>query len=254
MISLRFIITCLVLFSLTSCQSSAHKQKLSDDIDKRALTHYKLGVDSLHKGFIPKAFEELLLSNQIKPKEPNTLDAIAYAWRVRGNNQEAKKYYNAAIRAGASSAARNNYGSLLVDIGEYNEAVKQLNIALEDPRYRKQDLAFVNLGDAYLGLNDLEQSVASYKKAQLLSPNWIYPLLQEAAAYAKFERENYAAALYERILTKDPTNQVGLSMLIKLFKVRKDNSLLQIYIHNFIEKTSDNLHKAWAKDELKQLH
>jgi len=254
MIYLRLILTCLVLFSLVSCQSSGHKQKQDEDMEKRALTHYRLGVDALHKGFIPKAFGELLLSDQINPKQPNTLDAIAYAWRVRGNNQEAKKYYGYAIRAGASSAARNNYGSLLVEMGEYSAAVKQLNAALEDPRYRKQDLAFVNLGDAFLGLKDLKQAVSSYKKAQLLSPNWVYPVLQEAAAYAKFERGNYAIALYERILSKDPTNQLGLSMLIKLSKTKNEKGLLQKYIHNFIEKTPDSLHKAWAKDELKQLH
>ncbi|MDQ7001363.1 MAG: hypothetical protein Q9N02_01580, partial [Ghiorsea sp.] len=97
---------------LSACQSSGVKKQNEADVKKRASLHYSLGIDALHKGFIPKAFEELMLADSIDPENAATLDAIAYSWRVRGNQKEAKKYYKRAISYEPSPATRNNYGSL----------------------------------------------------------------------------------------------------------------------------------------------
>jgi len=249
----RFTTPLLLLALLAGCQSSAEKKQIEDDRDKRAAFHYRLGIDALHKGLLPKAFEELILSDKIAPDNPETLDAIAYAWRVRGDTRQAKKYYERALDHDAGSATRNNYGSLLIQMGEYKKAIKQLEIALEDPRYRSQALAFVNLGDAYSGLANLEEAVKSYRKAQMLSPNWSHPQLREAAVYAEFNRPNYAQALYETILRKEPNNQQALVGLIALLKGKGKKKLVAAYIKKFIDLTSDEMVKAWAKDELENL-
>lgn len=253
MIFFRFLILLLLLPLLASCQSSAEQKQIDGDNSKRAALHYRLGIDALHKGMLPKAFEELMLSDKISPDQPETLDAIAYAWRTRGNNKEAKKYYERAVKMNASSATRNNYGSLLIELGEYKAAVKQLNIALEDPRYRNQSLAFTNLGDALIGLKKLNEGVAAYRKAHMMSPNWTQPQLREADAYIQFKRPHYAQALFETILRKEPANQQALQGLIQLLKSKKENKLLKKNIQTFITKTTNELHKAWAKDELARL-
>ncbi|MDQ7005589.1 MAG: hypothetical protein Q9N67_11990 [Ghiorsea sp.] len=218
--------------------------------DKRAKLQYQLGLDALHKGLIPRAFEKLYLSDKIRPNQPKTLDAIAYAWRLRGDNKKAKIFYQRAIEHGAGSASFNNYGSLLIELGKFEQAIENFNLALEDPRYRNQDLVFVNMGDAFLGLNNLEQAVMSYRKAGILSKNWTYPKMKEAAAYTQFNRPTYAQAIYETLLRKEPANQDALRELIILLKGKGQKQLLRLYIQKFIEKTSDPLHQAWAKDEL----
>ncbi|MDQ6976962.1 MAG: tetratricopeptide repeat protein [Ghiorsea sp.] len=246
----------LILFTalvLSGCQSSAIQKQNQDDIIKRASLHYSLGIDALHKGFIPKAFEELMLANSIEPKNAATLDAIAYSWRLRGNNKESKKYYQQAIRYNPSPATRNNYGSLLVEIGEYKEAVKQLNLALDDPRYNKQELAFTNLGDALAGLRDYEGAIAAYRKAQLITPRWTLPKLREAVVYVAMNRPNYAQALYETILRNEPTNQQALQGLIILLRDKGETNSIKIHLQTFIKHTTNPLQKAWAKDELVRL-
>lgn len=238
-----------LLFTLGACQSQAEK-RLDENSDKRAKLQYQLGLDALHKGLIPKAFEKLYLSDNIRPHQPETLDAIAYAWRLRGDNTKAETFYKRAIKYGAGSATFNNYGSLLTELGSYEQAIQNFNLALEDPRYRNQDLVFVNMGDAFVGLNNLEQAVQSYRKAGMLSKSWTYPQMKEAAAYTKFNRPNYAQALYETILRKEPANQDALRELILLLKGTNNKQLLRLYIQKFIETTSDPLQQAWAKDEL----
>ncbi|MCF6208051.1 MAG: tetratricopeptide repeat protein [Ghiorsea sp.] len=246
----------LILFTalvLSGCQSSGIQKQNEDDIKKRASLHYSLGIDALHKGFIPKAFEELMLADSIEPKNSATLDAIAYSWRLRGNNKEAKKYYQQAIRYDPSPATRNNYGSLLVEIGEYKQAIKQLNLALDDPRYNKQELAFTNLGDALAGLKDYEAAIAAYRKAQLISPRWTLPKLREAVAYVAMNRPNYAQALFETILRSEQENQQDLQGLITLLRDKGEKSTIRSHLQTFIKHTTNPLQKAWAKDELAQL-
>lgn len=238
---------------LSACQSSGIKKQNEDDVKKRASLHYSLGIDALHKGFIPKAFEELMLADSIEPENAATLDAIAYSWRVRGNQKEATKYYQRAIRYDPAPATRNNYGSLLVEMGEYKEAVKQLNFALDDPRYNKQDLAFTNLGDAYVGLKEYESAIAAYRKAQLIAPRWTYPKLREASAYVAMKRPNYAQALYETILRSEQTNQQALQGLMTLLQNKGEKSAIRVHLQTFIKHTTNPLQKAWAKDELAQL-
>ncbi|WP_038248183.1 tetratricopeptide repeat protein [Ghiorsea bivora] len=238
---------------VSACQSSGVQKQNEDDIKKRASLHYRLGIDALHKGFIPKAFEELMLADSIEPKNAATLDAIAYSWRLRGNLNEAKKHYQRAIRYNPAPATRNNYGSLLVEMGEYKEAVKQLKLALDDPRYNKQDLAFTNLGDAYVGLHDYENAIAAYRKAQFIAPRWAYPKLREASAYVTMKRPNYAQALYETILRSEPTNQQALQGLMALLQKKGDKNAIKVHLQTFIQHTTNPLQKAWAKDELAQL-
>ena len=246
---MKYILLIATVLSLSACQSDASK-RLDEDATKRAHLHYQLGLDALHKGTVPKAFEELYISDEIKPNQPDTLDAIAYAWRLRGDNKKAEQFYKKAIKADAGSSTYNNYGSLLNELGKYDDAIKNLTIALEDPRYRNQSLVFVNLGDAYVGKSNLEEAVKAYRKAKLLSPNWTYPELREAAAYTTFHRPNYAQALYETILRREPANQQALAGLIALLRGKGQDNLLRTYIRAFIKANPDKLQQAWAKDEL----
>ena len=243
------LLTLLMSLTLAGCQTQAEK-RLDDNADKRAKLHYQLGLDALHKGLTPKAFEELYISDKIKPNNPDTLDAIAYAWRIRGDDKEAEKFYKKAIRNDAGPATYNNYGSLLVDLGKYQKALDNLTIALEDPRYRNQSLIFMNMGNAYVGLKDLEHAVNSYRQARILSPNWTQPQIKEAAAYITFNRPNYAQALYETILRREPANQEALNELISMLKGKDQDVILKKYIQAFINATPDKLQQAWAKDEL----
>jgi len=250
---IQLLTTIFLLVFLAGCQSSEESKKEAMDIEKRASFHYRLGIDALHKGLLPKAFEELLLSEQISPNQPETLDAIAYAWRVRGDNKQAEKYYESAIESNASSATRNNYGSLLIEMGEYERAITQLKIALEDPRYRNQALAFTNLGDAQTGLKKYDDAIKSYRKAHMLAQDWTHPQLREAQTYIQLERPNYAQALYETILRKEPANQQALIGLMQVTEKTGEQKIVRQYLQNFIEKTPDELQKAWAKDELAHL-
>jgi len=244
----HFLVAFLLLW-LTACQSTGHHLSPA----KSAKIHFQLGINALYSGDLPKAFEELMRSNKILPKQPDVLDALAYAWRARGDNIKAEALYKQSLAVQSRASTETNYGSLLVALKRYSEAEVHLRIALQDPRYQKQYLTLINLGDALLGQNRFTSAIQAYRKASLMNPSQNISKLREAAAYVHAQRLNYAQALYESMLNKDPNNRPALEGVIAILITHKQIRTARQYIARYIEKEKNPLNRAWANDELIRL-
>ena len=132
--NIRTGLTLLLVMALTACSTAAK----IDDPDKQARLaniHYRLGIDALGKqGMLPKAFHELIKSDELLPDQPEVLDALAYAWLLRGNMKKSETYYLRAMKHHAVAATYNNYANLLNRMKRYKEAEKAARKALDDPR------------------------------------------------------------------------------------------------------------------------
>ena len=236
---------------LTGCQTPAKEHKL----DVGAKLHYEIGVNALRHGMLPKAFQELMLSNKMRPNQPDVLDALGVAWRMRGDLKKADSYYRRMIHLpGVTPRNYTNYSSLLLQMKKYKKAEVMARKALNDPRYMDQDLAFINLGDALLGQGRFNEAINAYHQALQINPNNLAAVLHEAQAYVEYNRYNYARAIYETKLRDMPGNRPLTEALLALLKRQHDldaaRELLEGYrdFHN-----KDPLQKAWALDELDQL-
>jgi len=248
---IRFFFPILALI-LTSCQSTGHSLS-PEKTAKSAKIHFQLGINALYANNLPKAFEELMRANDILPKQPDVLDALAYAWRVRGNPTKAEALYRESLAQGSRPSTETNYGSLLVSLKRYSEAEVHLRLALQDPRYQKQYLTLIHLGDALLGQERFTDAIAAYRQATLLNPSQSISKLHEAAAYVHVQRFHYAQALYESMLNKEPTNRPALTGLIAILTQQHQFQMARQYLGNYIEKEKNPLNRAWANDEIIRL-
>jgi type IV pilus assembly protein PilF len=237
--------------ALAACQSPATVQK----VDTGAKLHYELGVDALHKHELPKAFEELMKSDKMRPNQPDTLDALGVAWRMRGDLKKADSYYRRLIHLpGVSSRNYTNYASLLLQMKKYKQAELMARKALQDPRYASQDIAYIVLGDALLGQDRFNEAIKAYRQALQMNPNSIAAVLHEASAYEQYGRYNYARALYETKLRDLPGNRPLTEALLALLKKHNDLDAARELLEGYRDNHSkDPLQKAWAEDELNQL-
>jgi len=192
-------------------------------------------------------------ANELEANQAKTLDALAYAWRLQGNMEKSESFYKRAIIAGGSSTIYTNYGALLVSLQRYEEAKVMLHKALEDPRYRKQYLTLILLGDALFGQNQPNEAIKSYRKAAMINPNQNISQLKEANVYVKTGRLNYAQALYETMLRKQPLLRPALEGLVDLLVKRSDIKAARQQLASYLEKESNRLNRAWASDELIRL-
>jgi len=240
---------CLIVLMTGGCQNGSKAQTEKDH--KRAKLQYQIGIDALHKNQMPKAFESLIRANEINPKQPEVLDALAYAWRVRGDFVQSENFYKQALHAGAGSSTHTNYGSLLVSLERYEEAEKELRQALSDPSYSGQFVAFINLGDALAGLKQFDGAIMNYRKAGLLQPRSSLPSIKEARIYRESGRLDYAGSLYETLLRRDPIDQVVVADYLDLLKTQRNASTARQILNTFRGQVQEPTQKVWASDQLK---
>jgi len=243
----------LLIMALGAC-STAGKIDNPDKQAKLAYIHYRLGIDALSKqGMLPKAFHELIESDKILSDQPEVLDALAYAWLLRGNVKKSETFYLRAIYHGAGPATYNNYANLLNRMARFKEAEKAARKALDDPRYPNQDLAFINLGDALLGQGKTDPAMTAYQQANVFNPNNNIIKLRMAHAYYKQGKLREARLLYETILIKQPGNRAIVEGLLAVLKQQQDNRAVQAVLQQFNEHASAALDKAWAQNKLEEL-
>lgn len=224
---------------------------ISEDAQaKQVESHYRLGLDALQKNNLPKAFDELLHAEQLAPKRADVLDALAYAWRVRGDLEKSHAYYTRALAIDPAPRTWNNYGSLLLAMKKPVDAEHAFRKALEDPRYPRPDFAYVNLGDAMLMQDRFDDAIAAYRQARLLNPLQDVSRLKEAAAYRDHDRPEFARAMYETILRDSPSNRQALEGLLGMLQ---NEAEAKSQLQKFIKLTQEPLDRAWAEEKLKAM-
>ena len=244
-----------ILAALLLLSGCAGTKKSDEEQLKRAKLHYQIGLDALYKNQLPKAFEEFMLAEEIDPNQPEVLDALGYAWRVRGDLEKSQSYYKRALRAGAGSATHNNYGSLLLQMKQFKEAKAQLKKAIEDPRYRNQFMAYINLGDAYLGLNEFDEAIRSYRQAGSFNLRQTLSRIKEAEAHIAYNQVNYALDLYESMFKEEPSSRPVLEGLLKVLAMKNDTTTARQRLGTFMEQpTVSQQDRAWAAKSMLKLN
>jgi len=240
------------LLLLSAC--AANNTKDVEKQEKLAHIHYQLGIDALGKaGMLPKAFDELIQSNELLPNQPQVLDALAYAWLLRGDMKKSESYYKQALRHGGRAATQNNYANLLNKMQRFTEAESMARKSLDDPRYPNQDLAFINLGDALLGQQKYSQAMQAYRQAQLFNPNSLRPESKLAHAYFIQDKLHESAALYKMLLRKQPGNRSNVNALVNVLIKQNKPSEARQQLNKFSQSSNSALDKAWAMDKIGQL-
>ena len=255
-ISKRLLQICMIMAAavlLTAC-ATTNPTKEPVNEEKLAHIHYQLGLDALGKeGMLPKAFDELMTSNSLHPNQPEVLDALAYAWLLRGDMDKSEQYYKKALAHGASAASQNNYANLLNRMQRFEEAEAMARKSLDDPRYANQDLAFINLGDALLGQKKADAAITAYKQAQMFNPDSDRTEGKLANAFFQQGRLNEAAIIYYGLLRKDPGNRSLVEALVEVLKQQHKQGEARHVLESFSKQSTSSLDKAWAMDKIGQL-
>jgi len=236
------------LLALGACASNKPAPISDEARFKQVESHYRLGLDALQKNNLPKAFDELLLAERLDPRRADVLDALGYAWRVRGNLEKSGDYYTRSLAIDPAARTWNNYGTLLLAMDNPKKAEEAFRKALEDPRYPHPDFAYTNLGDALLMQNRFDDAIAAYRQARLLNPLQETSRLKEAAAYREHNRPEFAKAMYETILRDDPANKQALEGLLGMLQ---DEGEARLQLETFIKATREPMDRAWAEEMLK---
>jgi len=235
-----------LLLLLTGCAgSAAHEKNI-----KQGQVHYDMGVDALRKGNLPIAFRELIKAQSFQPDNADINATLALAWRYRGDFTRSAALYRQALQRNPTPSMHNNYGILLVQMKDLPQASKQFRLALADPRYIHQDMAFINLGGVLLAQEKYDEAIAAYRKAGMINPTQNLSKLREAEAFIASDRAAYAEALLLTMLREQLTNRAALEAVLPLLKLHRGSSQATALLNHYIGASAIPTEKKWAQQQL----
>ncbi len=180
---LRTLLIALVL-SLTSCAS----REIEDS--EKANLHLKIGTGYLTNGQYPQALDELLSAEKLDPDNSVVQNNLGIAFFVREKYSEARDHFQKAIAIEPKyTESRNNLGRTLIELGLIDEAITQLDIAVNDLTYQFPEKSNSNLGIAYFKNNNFSKAhqflktALQFRSGHCLTANYYARSLYELKKY-----------------------------------------------------------------------
>ncbi|RYZ81629.1 MAG: tetratricopeptide repeat protein, partial [Proteobacteria bacterium] len=115
------------LFITSGCASMREKDS------EKAELYLKMGASQFENGNLPGAMSALLQAEKLDDKNPVIQNTLGITYFARQRNDLAEKHIRRAVELDKTySEARNNLSRVLLQVGKYDEAEKQIRIVLDD--------------------------------------------------------------------------------------------------------------------------
>ncbi|ELL7084864.1 type IV pilus biogenesis/stability protein PilW [Vibrio fluvialis] len=188
-----WILACVL--SLTGCITvkESDNSDLKSDPVEMAESRIALGLGYLENGSMIKARENLEKAMQHAPHYYRSQLSMAHYFETVGETDSALETYRAALRDHPKNGnVLNNYGTFLCKHGEYQQADKYFNRAVEQPYYYLISASYENAAFCSLKSGDPEKAAYYFKRAVDHDPTRVRSLLQ--LAKLEIERGDYTEA------------------------------------------------------------
>lgn len=167
--------------SLTACVTvtESDNSNLKGDPVEMAESRIALGLAYLDNGHMIKARENLEKAMQHAPHYYRSQLSMAHYFETVGETDSARDTYRSALRDHPENGnVLNNYGTFLCKHGEYQQADKYFNLAVEQPYYYLISASYENAAFCSLKSGDIDKAADYFKRALDHDPMRIRSLLQ----------------------------------------------------------------------------
>ena len=195
----------LMALSLTShVACSGRGAAGAQDPTRQAQAEHDLGVDALVKGNLREALAHAKKAVELDDEnyDAQLLCATVYLGFCTYSPDEcrlpeAEKHARLALKAKPTfRQARNTLGSVLINEKRYDEAIIALKPLTEDMEYSTPEIAWGNLGWAYLEKGDADTAIGALKRAVAVQPAFCWGWVKLGLAYEKKGDLNLAEKSY----------------------------------------------------------
>lgn len=148
------------LFILAACATTS-----ATDAEKAEL-FLRMGSTQFDNGNYPAALTALLKAEELDSNNPAIQNNLGLVYFMRQRFDLSEKHLRRAIGLNKKySEARNNLGRVLIEVGKFQEAEKELQVVIDDLTYPSVDKAYVNMGLAQFNQKNYTNAKASFLHA-----------------------------------------------------------------------------------------
>lgn len=168
---------------------------------ERSATRTTLGTAYLSEGNPSDAITTLEEATKLNPRNAEAWEKLALAYYAKSASDKATEAFQKAIKLNPTKAEfRNNYGLMLLDMGQVELAIEEFNVALADLSYRNTALVLNNLGQAYYQNKDYEASISVLTQAVQRAPNLCQARFNRAFSYQALNKNVLALQDFAEVI------------------------------------------------------
>jgi type IV pilus assembly protein PilF len=175
---------------------------------KKAKSHYNLGIDYLGTDRIALGLRELLLAEDLDPKDASIQRALGDGYLMRGKHQDAEQHYLRGLELAPDfHAARLNLAGLYNQLSRYEESIAHSKVLAEDATFPAPSRALANQGWAELQLGRIDDARRSLEFGLDFDPGYWPVLLNLGILEMEQGRNREAIALFQKVLERRPGSE-----------------------------------------------
>jgi type IV pilus assembly protein PilF len=197
------IILITTITGLSACSTKdemvVDKKVSEPDLQQASALNVQLAIGYIDRDQLGIAQDKLDKAIEQDPKNIDAYTTMAYLKRKVKELEQAEKYYLEALDIKSTNPnIHNNYGGLLCQMGRYDDALKEIRLAYEDPFYETPYLAYANAGTCLLDKGEYKEAEKMLRKALRDQPNYAGALISMAEIGVKTEKYLMARAYIQR--------------------------------------------------------
>ena len=213
----NILIVTAIISMLCGCVTSTTQTRQFEESDDAADHNYQLGVQYFRKGNYQLARDRLMRSLDFDPKMASTHSMLALTYVQLNNTRLAAEHFDQAVRYGPNDQdVRNTYAVFLCGQGDYDEARKQFDRAINIRVNDNPEVMMSNAGVCMAKKPDLELAERYFRQAIARRPNYGEALIQLAALKHRTEDNLTARAFLQRYLAFNEASAAVLYLAIQI--------------------------------------
>jgi type IV pilus assembly protein PilF len=230
--------------------SPAGVTRSSQSYDRQAIAeaNLNLGVAYMQQEQYKLALDKLNRARIAQPNFAPTYNALGVLYQRLGENAEAEKYYQHAIKLNPmDSAALNNYGQFLCQNDRFDEAEEAFMESASNPLYPTPEIAITNAGTCALTFDHPDLAESYFKKALDRNPRVAPALIQMAEL--SYNRGEYlpARGFLQRYLEDNRHTSSSLWLGIRIERELGDKNAVSSYALLLRNRFSDSQEAVFLK-------
>ena len=213
----NLLVVTVIISMLCSCVTSTTQTRQYAESDEAAGHNYQLGVQYFRKGNYILARDRLIRSLDFEPKVASTQSMLALTYVQLSNTRLATEHFELAVRYGPNDQdVRNTYAVFLCGQGDYDEARKQFDRAINIYENDNPEVMMSNAGVCMAKKPDLELAEQYFRQAIARRPSYGEALIQLAALKHRTEDNLTARAFLQRYLSFNEASAAVLYLAIQI--------------------------------------
>ena len=233
--------------SSLGCVSQATREQARLD-QRKAHSHYELGVDHLQNGRTALGLRALLSAQELNPDNPRIHYALAVAYKRKGKIRDSERELGRVLELSSDFGdARLMLSNLFIHQGRFEEAIAEMQQLLDDPTFPGSWRALTNRGWAQFRLGRLGEARLDLEFALEQAGDYWPALLNLGILEAQEGHRLEAIALFDQMIELEPRSGAQAEANYRLAEIYVSIGQRQRAVAHLIAAVDQAASGPWGK-------